>query len=91
MTSSATEHDATGDCLDGVRVVELGDGIAGSIATMTLAMLGADVTKVVHPIRPIGKIGPEIVGGDRHISALAVAMDGRKRLVTDAQRHEYLG
>jgi crotonobetainyl-CoA:carnitine CoA-transferase CaiB-like acyl-CoA transferase len=87
---TAMERNATDTCLDGLRIVELGDGVAGSVAATTLAMLGADVTKVVGPVRQIEEIGPAIVGEGLHIGALAVAMDVTKRLVTDVDRDEYL-
>lgn len=91
MTSSASDGGATDDYLCGVRVVEIGDGVAGSVATTTLAMLGADVTKVVGSIRPIEQLGPAMVTDGLHVSALAVAMDDKKRLVTDVDRDKYLG
>jgi crotonobetainyl-CoA:carnitine CoA-transferase CaiB-like acyl-CoA transferase len=35
--------------LDGLKVLEIGDGVGGSFASSFLATLGASVTKVVGP------------------------------------------
>ena len=47
------------DFLAGVRVLELGDGVAGASATSILWSLGAAVTAVVDPASPHrrGQIG----------------------------------
>lgn len=65
--------------LAGVRVLQLGDGIAGSAAAALLASLGADVTKVAGP--PAHRAGPMLAvpGGD--IPAVDVVLDHRKQIL----------
>lgn len=46
--------------LAGLRVVELGDGVAGSVAAAVLASLGASVAKVVARSRRIDDLGPTL-------------------------------
>ncbi|MFI5043119.1 MAG: CoA transferase, partial [Acidimicrobiales bacterium] len=45
--SHAENH--AGDILDGIRIIDLSTGIAGPVATMLLAEVGADVVKVESP------------------------------------------
>ena len=46
--------------LDGLRVLETGDGVAGSYATAVLAGLGARVTKVTDAGAPVHRLRPAL-------------------------------
>ena len=48
------------DFLDGLRVLELGDGVAGASAAGLLAALGAEVTAVVDPNSPHRRGRPDV-------------------------------
>lgn len=65
--------------LAGVRVLQIGAGIAGSAAAALLANLGADVTKVAGP--KAHRAGPMLAvpGGD--VPAVDVVLDHRKRVL----------
>jgi crotonobetainyl-CoA:carnitine CoA-transferase CaiB-like acyl-CoA transferase len=70
--------------LAGLRILELGDGIAGAAGTSLLRSLGAEVTAVIDPAslhrhgRPdLGRGG----GGDGSASLLSVILDRGKRIV----------
>ncbi|MFO7547686.1 MAG: CoA transferase [Acidimicrobiia bacterium] len=68
----------TGGPLDGIRVVEFGNLIAGPYAGMLLADLGADVVKVEPPSGDLGRsFGPYVVGE----SAFFMAVNRGKRSV----------
>jgi crotonobetainyl-CoA:carnitine CoA-transferase CaiB-like acyl-CoA transferase len=67
------------DFLAGLRVLELGDGVAGAAATGLLWALGAEVTSVVDPSSPHRRGRPAI--GD--VSLLARALDRGKDLVDE--------
>jgi crotonobetainyl-CoA:carnitine CoA-transferase CaiB-like acyl-CoA transferase len=67
--------------LGDLQVVELGEGIAGSVAGATLALLGADVTKVVP--RPVPGLGAH-----RPPSLMATLLDKSKRCVDAADGDE---
>jgi crotonobetainyl-CoA:carnitine CoA-transferase CaiB-like acyl-CoA transferase len=67
----------TVDFLEGVRVLELGDGVAGASAAGLLAALGAEVTAVVDPTSPHRHGRPAVDG----TSLLATCLDRGKRLV----------
>jgi crotonobetainyl-CoA:carnitine CoA-transferase CaiB-like acyl-CoA transferase len=67
--------------LDGIRVVDLTEALAGPYCTMILGDLGADVIKVE---RPQGgdqsrKWGPPFIGGE---SAYFLAVNRNKRSIT---------
>jgi crotonobetainyl-CoA:carnitine CoA-transferase CaiB-like acyl-CoA transferase len=66
--------------LEGVRVLELGDGVAGSAATSILWALGADVTAVVDPLSPHRAGRPAVDGADDQRSFLSIGLDRGKRL-----------
>jgi crotonobetainyl-CoA:carnitine CoA-transferase CaiB-like acyl-CoA transferase len=68
--------------LDGLTVVELGDGIAGSVAAATFSTLGATVRKGV-PERRRHLAHPPAIGrsGD---SALVATLDRSKQLASEA-------
>lgn len=68
------------DFLAGVRVLELGDGVAGASATGILAALGAEVTAVVDPTSPHRHGRPAVDG----VSLLARTLDRGKVLVDEA-------
>jgi crotonobetainyl-CoA:carnitine CoA-transferase CaiB-like acyl-CoA transferase len=73
---------ATGGCLAGVRVLELGQLIAGTYGGMLLADLGADVIKVESPSGDIGR-NPNVSPIDGH-SALFITMNrGKRSIVLD--------
>lgn len=69
------------DFLAGLRVLELGDGVAGASATSILWSLGAEVVAVVDPtsIHRRGRPSVSADGGD--VSLLAATLDRGKRLV----------
>lgn len=72
--------------LGGIRVLQLGDGIAGSTAAALLAGLGADVTKVVTD-PAAARTGPVIDTELGPIAAVDITLDRGKRVVaadTDA-------
>jgi crotonobetainyl-CoA:carnitine CoA-transferase CaiB-like acyl-CoA transferase len=67
--------------LAGIRVLELGDGVAGAAAASILWSLGADVTAVVRSDSPHRRGRPRL---DRHgtpASLLSLSLDRGKRLV----------
>jgi crotonobetainyl-CoA:carnitine CoA-transferase CaiB-like acyl-CoA transferase len=78
-STGAARHRA--DFLEGVRVLELGDGVAGAAATSFLWALGADVTTAVDP-RSVHRRGrPAVEGDEGPVSLLAVELDRGKRRV----------
>ncbi|HZQ56918.1 MAG TPA: CoA transferase, partial [Acidimicrobiales bacterium] len=64
--------------LDGLRVLETGDGVAGSYATAVLAGFGAHVTKVRDPSSPLHQLRPALPDGT---SLLAAVLDDGKETV----------
>lgn len=66
--------------LSGVRVLQLGDGIAGSAATALLAGLGAETTKVVGACPP-HRAGPVIDTPAGPVAAVDLTLDRGKRIV----------
>ena len=82
----ANSHRA--DFLEGLRVLELGDGVAGAAATSALWTLGADVTTVVDPasVHRRGRAAVERDGSP--VSLLALALDRGKRLLAEPSREE---
>lgn len=66
--------------LRGVRVLQLGDGIAGSAAAALLASLGAEATKVVGADAP-HRAGPVIGTPDGPVAAVDLILDRGKRIV----------
>ena len=43
-------QDHSGGILEGIRIIDMSTGIAGPVATMLLAEVGADVVKVEAPV-----------------------------------------
>ena len=82
--SDASSEPPRGDFLAGLRVLELGDGVAGSAASSVLWSLGADVTAVVDPSSPHRHGRPALQRGGRAVSLLPVVLDRGKELVTAA-------
>ncbi|HWS46737.1 MAG TPA: CoA transferase [Acidimicrobiia bacterium] len=70
------------DFLSGVRVLELGDGVAGAAATGILCALGADVTTVIEPSSPHRRGRPRAARGRDGTSLLSVILDHGKRGLT---------
>jgi crotonobetainyl-CoA:carnitine CoA-transferase CaiB-like acyl-CoA transferase len=71
--------------LNGIRVVELGDGVAGSVATTMLQLLGAAVTKVVGESRWVDGVGPRLDSAAHATrSSLTLVLDRAKEVVVDA-------
>jgi crotonobetainyl-CoA:carnitine CoA-transferase CaiB-like acyl-CoA transferase len=66
--------------LSGVRVLELGDGVAGAAATSILWALGAEVTAIVDPSSPHRAARPGVPGGGGRRSLLSIGLDRGKRL-----------
>jgi crotonobetainyl-CoA:carnitine CoA-transferase CaiB-like acyl-CoA transferase len=79
----SAESTRRADFLGGVRVLELGDGLAGAAATSILWSLGADVTAVIDASSPHRRARPGIVRDGAEISVLSVVLDRGKQLVTD--------
>jgi len=65
------------DFLQGLRVLELGDGVAGASAAGLLAALGAEVTAVVDPTSPHRRGRPDVAGR----AVLGAVLDRGKQLV----------
>ncbi|MCU4186828.1 CoA transferase [Acidiferrimicrobium sp. IK] len=69
--------------LDGVRVLDLSTGIAGPVATMLLAEVGADVVKVEPSLRDPGRDHPGYRTWNRSKRSVALdisAEEGRRQL-----------
>ncbi|RAU99987.1 carnitine dehydratase [Mycobacterium colombiense] len=66
--------------LSGVRVLQLGDGIAGSAAVALLADLGADATKVAGRAAP-ARVGPVIAAAAGPVAAIDLTLDRRKQIL----------
>ncbi len=69
------------DFLSGLRVLELGDGVAGASATGILAALGAEVTAVVDSTSPHRRGSPRIDGADSGSALLGLCLDRAKTLI----------
>ncbi len=68
--------------LAGLSVLELGDGVAGAVAAGTLALLGADVTKVISDPPRLARHEPTLnIAGAPSRSLLPGVLDRSKRLV----------
>ena len=68
------------DFLAGVRVLELGDGVAGAAAGGLLWSLGADVVSVIDPMSAHRRGQPSVRAG-RAASLLSIVLDRGKRIV----------
>jgi crotonobetainyl-CoA:carnitine CoA-transferase CaiB-like acyl-CoA transferase len=71
------------DAFEGVRVIDLAEGLAGSMAAMLLADYGADVLKVTDPGRRAATPPPGAVGWNRNKHRIELALEspgGRLRL-----------
>ncbi|MEB4212138.1 CoA transferase [Mycobacterium sp. 94-17] len=66
--------------LTGVRVLQLGDGIAGGAATALLVSLGADATRVLER-NAIAKFGPTITTPAGPVAAVDLTLDRAKRVI----------
>jgi crotonobetainyl-CoA:carnitine CoA-transferase CaiB-like acyl-CoA transferase len=64
--------------LAGLRVLELGDGVAGAAAADVLAALGAEVTTMVAADSVLRALTPQVSG----VSLLSAVLDSRKRVVS---------
>ena len=70
----------TAEFLAGLRVLELGDGLAGAAATNVLRLFGAEVTSLVDA-RSVHRAGrPAAVGDDGPQSLLSIVLDRGKQL-----------
>ena len=85
-SESARVHRA--DFLAGVRVLELGDGVAGAAATSVLWALGAEVTAVVSPDSVHRRGRPYIDREGQRASLLSIVLDRGKHLLTLGDRDE---
>lgn len=74
-----SQNPPTTDFLADVRVLQLGDGIAGSAAAALLANLGADVAKVIGS--DVHRAGPVLAGPHGSVAAVDFVLDQRKRLL----------
>lgn len=80
-----------GRALDGLRVVDASEGVAGAYASKLLADLGADVVKVESPSGdPLRRMGPFPKGGpDPECSGLFLHLNANKRgIVLDLETSE---
>jgi crotonobetainyl-CoA:carnitine CoA-transferase CaiB-like acyl-CoA transferase len=73
--------------LAGLRVLEIGDGVAGAAAAGLLWSLGAEVTSVVDATSPHRRGRPRVAGNDGP-SLLSVILDRGKRVVTAGDANE---
>lgn len=78
MSSVGTSSHRAATFLGGLRVLELGDGVAGAAAAALLAALGASVTTVVEPNSAYRLSRP--TGGQDH-SLLALLLEHGKQAV----------
>lgn len=69
------------DFLAGLRVLELGDGVAGASATGLLAAFGAEVTAVVDPTSPHRHGCPRVDPTTSGSALLGVCLDRGKTLI----------
>jgi crotonobetainyl-CoA:carnitine CoA-transferase CaiB-like acyl-CoA transferase len=69
------------DFLSGLRVLELGDGVAGASATGILAALGAEVTSAVDSTSPHRHGCPRVELADSAPALLGVCLDRGKELL----------
>lgn len=70
--------------LSGVRVLQLGDGIAGSSAAALLASLGADVAR--RPLSAAHRVGPRIDTSSGPQTAVDLVLDRQKRLLRSDEK-----
>jgi crotonobetainyl-CoA:carnitine CoA-transferase CaiB-like acyl-CoA transferase len=70
------------DFLDGARVLELGDGVAGAAASSVLWGLGADVTAAVQADSAHRRGRPSVDTSGEGRSWLSVVLDRGKQLIT---------
>ena len=72
---------ASGNALDGIRVIDLSRVLAGPLCTMNLADFGADVIKIEQPGRgdETRAWGPPFLGGE---SAYFLSVNRNKRSIT---------
>jgi crotonobetainyl-CoA:carnitine CoA-transferase CaiB-like acyl-CoA transferase len=71
--------------LRGVRVLELGDGVAGASATAILAGLGAEVVTVTVPGSALRRARPALADGP---SLLAASLDAAKTVADQRDRDD---
>jgi len=82
--TNGTERTAGRALLAGLRVLELGDNVAGAAAAATLGSLGATVTKLAELESPLRAHQPgRTSGGSRSTSLMSALLDDGK-LVADA-------
>jgi crotonobetainyl-CoA:carnitine CoA-transferase CaiB-like acyl-CoA transferase len=74
-----SHNPSTTDFLADVRVLQLGDGIAGSAAAALLASLGADVAKISG--EKVRRAGPVLTGPQGITPAVDFVLDHRKRML----------
>ena len=74
--------------LSGVRVLELGDGVAGAAASSLLWSLGAEVIAVTDPSSPHRRGRPSVVRDGFEVALLSIVLDRGKRLVAGGSRTE---
>ena len=82
MSGAAAAHRV--DFLAGLRVLEVGDGVAGAAATGVLWALGADVTTVVDPASVHRRGRPNVNRGGGWPSLLSIVLDRGKQIETVA-------
>jgi crotonobetainyl-CoA:carnitine CoA-transferase CaiB-like acyl-CoA transferase len=86
MPDMEIDNEGIVGCLTGIRILELGQLIAGTYGGMLLADLGADVIKVESPAGDIGR-NPGVSPIEGH-SALFITMNrGKRSIVLDLKTH----
>ena len=82
VTGRVTKETDPGAFLSGLRVLELGDGVAGSAATAILASFGADVTKVAEAGSLHRRSRPRARRADgTEVALIAAVLDRGKTIV----------
>ena len=69
--------------LDGITVLELGDGLAGAAATSVLRSYGADVTTVLLSQAVSHRLEPSVTIGDDSDSVLSLLLRSGKHIVAE--------
>jgi crotonobetainyl-CoA:carnitine CoA-transferase CaiB-like acyl-CoA transferase len=83
VVPAATGEGPASHFLDGITVLELGDGVAGAAATSVLRSYGADVTTVLLSQAVSHRLEPLVTLGDDTDSTLSLLLRSGKHIVAD--------